>query len=1290
VGTSAVASSRRARPGAAAGAGHAHPRGSGAARRARRLLPLFLAATPAPAAAQQPRFRHLGIDDGLPSSLVTGITEDRRGFLWVGTSHGVTRYDGHHFRTYDHQPSDPTSLPTDQVDQVYVDRHDVVWVVTTRALSRYDETSDRFVTRVSAPAGKHAVTGVVEDARGTMWVGTSAGLYRLDHAASRATRVPLTGASTSDHVMSLYADHAGRLWIGTTHALYRIDPTGAAAPQRVGTTDAQRMPDAVVSAITEDVVGALWVGTTGGGLVRVDEGTGAIRRYRNVTADTGSLAHDRVRALAADRHGGVWVGTENGGLDHYDPLTGRFTHHRFDANNPSSIGSNSVWSVHVDASGALWVGTFSGGLDVSPMTAPAIEHFRAVPGDTTSLSYNAVPKFAESRDGSVWVATDGGGLDRFDPSTGKFARVTPQNSNLNSGAVVGVLEDRRGDVWVGTWGGGLSRFDARRRRFSAYTTQTTNLPNDHVLDVYEDRAGRLWLGMDSSTVAVFDRATGRVTERYRVADPSGDPALPVKLVRQLADGTMALGLQAGALTLLDPRTGTQTQFDATDVRTLYEETPGVLWIGSSNGLDRVELKTGRRAHFGEAEGLPSRFVDGVLPDGTGRLWVSTDHGLARLDPRTGAVRVFAPGDGVQGGEFLRGAALRARDGTLYFGGNRGFNVVHPDRVVDDTRVPPVVITGLQLFNRAVPVNVPGSPLRRTIDRTDTLVLDHAQNVVTFEFAALDYAAPEKNHYAYRLDGFDRAWQDVGGQYTASYTNLAPGRYTLRVKASNADGVWNERGATLALVITPPVWQTWWFRALALAAALGAALALLRFQQRRRLEVALGRQALRDALTGLANRALFRDRVEHALTRLARPGALVAGAPQRVAVLFLDLDGFKAVNDRLGHHAGDRLLQGVAARLLNATRGCDTVARLGGDEFAVLLENARGAADAVTVAERIVHMLSTPIPLDDAAGGARSARVSASVGIAFAEPAVSVDTLLRQADAAMYQVKADGKGRYAVVHPPLVAAADERLALDAELAGALERGELALAYQPIVSLDSGDVVEVEALLRWHHPTRGVVPPSRFIPLAEASGLIVPLGRWVLEEACRAAASLPNDPGDAPLGVTVNVSGRQLDDPALPEHVAAALAASGLPAHRLTLEITESALTRDTRAALASLGALKASGVRLAIDDFGTGYSSLRYLQQFPIDVLKIDKSFVDGVERGGHDAAFARTIVSLADTLALRTVAEGIELPEQRDRLRDMGCTLGQGYLFAHPLDRDELEALLAQSGAARAPAAATR
>jgi diguanylate cyclase (GGDEF)-like protein len=1128
------------------------------------------------------------------------------------------------------------------------------------------------------------VTGLVEDQSGTLWVGTSAGLYQLNPVTGVATPFPIAAPrGDSVHVTSLYAARRGGIWVGGQGAFYRLEPTRSAAPRYYPLApETARVTDA-----REDTAGNVWIATEGAGLFLVDARTGTLRRFRHDPRNPSSLARDRVMALVADRRGGMWVGTENSGLDYAD-TSGHFFHHRFDPNTPSSISSNSVQSLHQDVTGALWVGTFSGGLNVSPLTASAIESFRSVPGDASSLSYNTVPRFAEGRDGRIWVATDGGGLNRFDPTTGRFVRYTQQTTNLNTGGVVGVVEGRRGDVWIGTWGGGLSELDPRRGVFTAHTTKTTNLPNDNVTDVFEDRAGRLWLGMDGAVAAIFDRTSRRITQRYSVAAPGADPVSPVWIVRELANGSMAIGLEDGGLTILDPATGAQAHYVAraddgtvpsgdvrgtiggTDVRTIHEEAPGTLWIGTNNGLDRLDLASGRAVHFGEEDGLPSRFVDGVLPDESGRLWVSTDRGLARLDPRTRAVKLYGRPDGLQGNEFVKRAALRARDGTLYFGGTHGFNTVRPARLVENTRPPSVAITDFQLFNKPVRVGTPDSPLRRTIDRTDTLVLDHAQNVISFEFAALDFGTPERNRYAYRLDGFDRGWREVGSQYMASYTNLESGPYTLRVKASNGDGVWSEKGATLVLVIKPPIWQTWWFRVLAGISVACALFALWRFQQRRRLEVALSRQALADPLTGLANRALFHDRVHHALTRLARSPAGPQEADRRIAVLFLDLDGFKAVNDAMGHRTGDRLLQGVAARLLNATRGIDTVARFGGDEFAVLLENAHGLPDVNIVAERILTSLRTPIVVGGGTNGGavREARVGASIGIALAEPGVNADTLLAQADAAMYQAKSEGKGRLAVFHPALVTAAAEQLALESDLALALGRGEFTLAYQPIVAVDSGTVESVEALLRWHHPTLGLVPPARFIPMAESSGLIVALGRWVLDEACRTASSWPLSPTGAPVGVTVNVSGRQLDDPSLATYVSEALATSGLPASQLTLELTESALMRNTDVTLATLRALKESGVRLAIDDFGTGYSSLRYLQQFPVDVLKIDKSFVDALAAGGPGAALARTIVALGETLALRTVAEGIETADQHARLRVVGCLLGLGYFFARRLE----------------------
>lgn len=445
-------------------------------------------------------------------------------------------------------------------------------------------------------------------------------------------------------------------------------------------------------------------------------------------------------------------------------------------------------------------------------------------------------------------------------------------------------------------------------------------------------------------------------------------------------------------------------------------------------------------------------------------------------------------------------------------------------------------------------------------------------------------------------------------------------------------------------------------------------------ERKALEAQLLHQAFHDPLTELANRSLFNDRLEHAIERTMRQ-------PGQIAVLLLDLDNFKSVNDTQGHAAGDRMLEVVATRLRSATRGCDTVARLGGDEFAVLLEEMHASAGAQVVAERIVRALEHPV--DISLG--RSASVSASVGIAVLRGDESAEELLRNADVAMYEAKNRARGRWVVFDPEMHAALVDRVSLEADLRRAVERREFTIAYQPIVDIGTREPTGVEALLRWHHHRRGEVAPRNFIPLAEDTGLIVPLGRWVLREACCQCARWNRRRPSAPLTLTINLSGKQLLDDMIVTDVQAALDESGLDSACLVLEITESVLMQETEAALGRLQALKKLGVRLAIDDFGTGYSSLSYLQQFPVDVLKIDRSFIEGLLHGTNDAALVRTIVALAGSLTLRTVAEGVEDERQQAQLVALGCNSAQGFLFSRPIPAAELEKLLEDSAVSLAP-----
>ncbi len=436
-------------------------------------------------------------------------------------------------------------------------------------------------------------------------------------------------------------------------------------------------------------------------------------------------------------------------------------------------------------------------------------------------------------------------------------------------------------------------------------------------------------------------------------------------------------------------------------------------------------------------------------------------------------------------------------------------------------------------------------------------------------------------------------------------------------------------------------------------------------ERHAIEDDIRHQALHDPLTGLPNRVLFLDRIEQALARLRRRRGLAA-------ILFIDFDHFNVINDSLGHHIGDELLAAAAPRLKHAVRVSDTVARFGGDEFAILLEEIGGEADAIEMAERVAALFARPFVI---AGSEHF--VTASVGIALAHGGELPMELIRDADAAMYRAKERGRARYEVFDEAMRGRALARLRVENDLRRALERSEFRLEYQPIVSLPDRSIVGVEALIRWHHPQRGLVSPVEFIPVAEENGLIEPIGRWVLERACRQAAHWHNERPDArPLEMSVNLSAVQLAKPGLADTVQATLQATGLDPACLCLEITETAMLREPEAIEEALRALGALGVRLALDDFGTGYSSLSYLPHLPLDTLKIDRSFVDGLGLEAQDTAITEAIIAMSRALSLTVVAEGVEAERQADELSRLGCELAQGFHFCRPVAAREISAML--------------
>jgi methyl-accepting chemotaxis protein/ligand-binding sensor domain-containing protein len=813
-----------------------------AVRRVARALALACTlALPASASAQRLQFSKITADDGLAGPWVASIFQDSRGFMWFGTRRGLDRYDGYTIRNFRKIRDDSTSIGNNYINFVGEDRDSVLWVGTRTGVSRYDRAHETF--RSYQVDGERQMLSMLHAKNGTLWFGGDNGLYRFDRASEKATRYSGSPTVAGKTVQAITEDRRGHLWIATKESgVVDLDVASGNARAYPGALGAASgLPDADVRAIIEDESGMMWVGTYHGGLVRIDPSTGNETRFQHDPNDPRSLNLNAIQTLSRSGREGLWVALENGGLDRFDIASGTFQHNVSDPNNPTGLNNNSIWAVLEDRSGTLWAGTFAGGINVAKRNSEAIRTYRSVPGDNQSLSVNSVLGFAQDSAGNVWVATDGGGVNRFDVASGKFARFTSKTSALNVDAVLAVAAEAGGAVWLGTWAGGVTRFDPHANSFTTFTSKNSNLPDDNIFGMHVDRQNRVWIGSWREGLLLFDRATRSFT-KFPIAGP-GVQGSEIWAITELHDGRLALGSRESGLIIFDPETRRMMPYEpdlkdrnsisSTEVRAIKETEPNVLWIGTAEGLDRLDLATKQFTHFGPADGIGGTSVSGITTDADGNLWLSTDQGVTRFNTTTKKGALFTKADGLQGRDFNPRAYFRTRTGALLFGGNEGFSVIQPHQLAQNTRVPPVVLTGFQLMSKPVSIGAKDSPLETSISETQKLTLSHKQSVLTFEFAALDYTAPAKNQYAYKLDGFDKEWREVGTQRSAVYTNLEPGKYTFHVKGSNNDGVWNEQGASIELVITPPFYKTWWFRLFMIAAIAGAIWFVVRAATERR-------------------------------------------------------------------------------------------------------------------------------------------------------------------------------------------------------------------------------------------------------------------------------------------------------------------------------------------------------------------------------------------------------------------------------------------------------------------------
>ena len=798
-------------------------------------------------------FQRFGVSDGLANNVAFDVAQDKYGFLWVTTRNGISKFDGSDFTVYRPVPPDAKRQVAQFYQTIAQSRDGNLWFCSWgNGLLKLDIATERFTffrhdERKPDTIASNNVWFAFEDRDGMMWVSSQGGLSRLD---------PKTGEAT----------------------VYRHDP---------------RRPDSLAHPIPTQVVqdkdGMLWVGTYGGGLDRLDPATGKFTHYRHDERNANSLANDSVEGLFLDADGTLWIATD-GGLNHFDPMSGKFTLFQHDPNDPGSLSNNAVLEVMRDSRGQLWTSHWGGGIHRMDTRTGKFTRYRYDPGDPLSTGSNMTEYMTESRDHALWVATFNG-LIRYDEDSGRFHSILQQMGlTATSGRMLvsGMVRDHKGRLWVVSEDAGAVRYDPETQATRHYLPQAGNprsLAEVAITSIVSDAEGTVWLatraglnrydertdGFERFTLSQYapEGATSDSTISHLAVDRHGilwmavygvglqrfdpkrkvltvythDTANPDSLANNLTnavlaakDGSIWVAADAG-LSRLDPGSGKFTNFTEQNGLTsliandLAELSDGTIVVATDVGVNRYDARSGRFTAFTVRQGMPSNYVMSLVPDTDGNIWAGTDKGLVRIAPASGKIRIYDARDGLPSNQFWNHASYRAADGTLYFGTTNGLTSFRPDTFKDNPDPPPVYITELSVFKRKV-VAGPDSPLQTSVHLAKAITLDHHQSSLGFRFAALNYRWPAKNQYAYQLEGFDRGWTYVDSAHRqAAYTNLSPGNYVFRVKASNNDGVWNEAGAALAITINPPWWQTWTFRGLMAFLALTLTYALYRMRVR---------------------------------------------------------------------------------------------------------------------------------------------------------------------------------------------------------------------------------------------------------------------------------------------------------------------------------------------------------------------------------------------------------------------------------------------------------------------------
>ncbi|MBN1414306.1 MAG: GAF domain-containing protein, partial [Bacteroidales bacterium] len=807
-------------------------------------------------------FKNLTPGMGLSHGDVLCFYQDHEGYMWIGTVDGLNKYDGVAFTVYKHNQNDTTSLSDNIVINIYEDKKNNLWVASI-GLCRYNREKDNFerITYKDDQNKKieNIVTFLFEDNDNKLWVSTSNGVYWFD-TEKRIFHQCFTDTYGKDILVNfseIHQDKNGILWFisedKVNGGIIKYNPVTKETDRFHTQHPIFKLKENAVYSLIIDKQENIWTGAYSTGLSMINQRTKTITNYQKEPGNNNSLSNNFVQSLAQNREGKIFIGTNGGGLNIFDPVTKLFEHYTA-TDTEGSILSTSIKKIYIGHDGMIWIGCWAGGVSIYDKRFNKFTQYKQ--DKQTGYLFNAVTSFAEDLNGNIWIATDGRGITWFNPKEKKFVRHLSDINNhqtLTNNKVLAVETDNKGGLWVGMWQGGLNYFQINGsqlilKKKYPYVDETDPKSNS-IFRIYRNSAGEIWVGNFETGAYLFDPKTERFKPMFSLKDITREIKAGSAIVDIISDyqGDVWFATLGTGLIRLNRKTGKCERFthhekDSTSISSdginvVFEDSEKRLWVGSS-GLSLFNRDNNTFTHYSTAQGLPDNTIVGILEDNHHNLWISTHNGISKATIVTTkektelSCRNYSDQDGLQDKVFNKWAFYKSKSGEMYFGGISGFNVFHPDSIKDNPYIPPVHITDFLLFNKPVIIGAKNSPLKKHISQTQELLLKHNQSVLTFSFIALNYIFSEKNQYAYRMEGFEKNWNYVGNKREATYTNLDPGEYTFRVKASNNDGIWNEKGTSVKIIILPPWWQTWWFRILAIFVILYSVISYFNYRTRR--------------------------------------------------------------------------------------------------------------------------------------------------------------------------------------------------------------------------------------------------------------------------------------------------------------------------------------------------------------------------------------------------------------------------------------------------------------------------